>query len=142
MKRYSLAGLGLALLLNLSAFAQNDKASSDSSAIQATVRNYIEAYYTGNAHRMEQTLHPHFLKHVIRGEKPLRDMSGLEMVQAVAYGPADIPQAQKTEQVTVLDIAGDMASAKLVTPGWVDYMALSKVGGQWKILSVVQRVEE
>jgi len=42
--------------------------------------------------------------------------------------------------VTVLDIVGDIASAKLVTPGWTDYMTLSKVDGNWKILSVVQRI--
>ena len=140
MKRLSLVGLGLMLLLNLSAIAQNR--ADDSSAVRATVSNYIEAYYTGDAKRMEQTLHPHFLKHVIRGERPLHDMSGLEMVRGVASGPADIPQEERTERVKVLDIAGDVASAKLVTPGWVDYMTLSKVDGQWKILSVVQRLAE
>ena len=33
------------------------------------------------------------------------------------------------------------ASAKLVTPHWVDYLTLSKLDGQWKILSVVQRID-
>jgi hypothetical protein len=56
------------------------------------------------------------------------------------YG-ASIPPEQRTEQVTVLDVAGTIASAKLVTPGWVDYMTLSKSGGEWKILSVVQRID-
>ena len=50
-------------------------------------------------------------------------------------------QAQRTEQVTVLDVAGTIASAKLVTPGWTDYMTLSKSKGEWKILSVVQRID-
>jgi Putative lumazine-binding len=51
-----------------------------------------------------------------------------------------LPAASKTEQVTVLDVAGDIASAKLATPEWTDYMTLSKVNGEWKILSVVQRI--
>ena len=51
-------------------------------------------------------------------------------------------QAQRTEQVTVLDVAGSIASAKLVTPGWVDYMTLSRINGEWKILSVVQRIDD
>jgi hypothetical protein len=42
----------------------------------------------------------------------------------------------------VLDIAGDIASAKLVTPHWVDYMTLSRLDGEWKILSVVQRIDD
>jgi hypothetical protein len=133
----------LFLLFNLSTNAQENKTSTDdSSAVSATVTNYIEAYYTGDARRMEQTLHPHYLKHMIHGEIPVRERTGAQMVQEVrANHAASISQAQRTEQVTVLDVAGTIASAKLVTPGWVDYMTLSKVDGQWKILSVVQRID-
>ncbi len=41
----------------------------------------------------------------------------------------------------MLDVAGDIASAKLVTPHWVDHMTLSKSDGAWTILSVVQRID-
>ena len=53
-----------------------------------------------------------------------------------------LTQAARTEQVTVLDVAGNIASAKLVKPGWTDYMTLSKLNGEWKILSVVQRIDD
>jgi hypothetical protein len=131
------------LIFNIATQAQDSKASTDdSSAVRATVTNYIEAYYTGDARRMEQTLHPHYLKHMIHGTIPMREKSGVEMVQEVrSHGAADVPQADKTEEVSVLDVAGDIASAKLVTPGWVDYLTLSKLDGQWKILSVVQRID-
>jgi hypothetical protein len=133
--------LSVALLLTVTAHAQSNAA--DSSAVRATVINYIEAYWTGDAHRMEQTLHPHYLKHMIHGDIPVREKTGPEMVREVAKnGPADFPAANKTEQVEVLDVAGTIASAKLVTPGWTDYMTLSKVDGQWKILSVVQRIDD
>jgi hypothetical protein len=144
MQRLATAfALCLFLSLNLSAQAQNNQTSSDdSSAVRATVTNYIEAYYTGDARRMEQTLHPHYLKHMIHGDIPVRERTGLQMVQDVrSNNAANIPQADRTEQVIVLDVAGTIASAKLVTPGWVDYMTLSKVDGQWKILSVVQRID-
>jgi hypothetical protein len=111
--------------------------------VGVTVTNYIEAYYTGDAARMEQALHPHYLKHRIHRNRPMREQTGQELVQAVRNGGGtDLPQAQRTEKVTVLDVAGDVASAKLVTPGWVDYMTLSKVNGDWKILSVVQRIDD
>jgi len=72
----------------------------------------------------------------------MREMTATQMVTAVRRnGPADLPVEQKTEEVTVLDVAGDIASAKLVTPGWQDYMTLWKVNGEWKILSVVQRID-
>jgi hypothetical protein len=46
--------------------------------------------------------------------------------------------AQKQE-ITVLDVNGDIASAKLVTDKWVDYMMLAKSNGDWKIVSVFLR---
>src|SRR5215469_4515910 len=117
--------------------------NEDSSAVQATVVNYIEAYYAGDASRMAATLHPQYLKHVIDGDRPIREKSGADMVEAVrSQGAADLPTAEKTEKVSVMDIAGDIASAKLVTPGWTDYLTLAKSNGHWKILSVVQRIAD
>lgn len=140
MKPAALA-FALCLTLNLSLQAQNK--SSDSTAIQATVANYIEGYYTGDAARMQATLHPHYLKHLIHGEIPMREWTGQQMVDGVrAGGPANLPATEKTEQVSVLDVSGDIASAKLVTPHWTDYVTLQKVHGDWKILSVVQRIED
>jgi hypothetical protein len=49
---------------------------------------------------------------------------------------------ERSEQITVLDVWGNMASARLVTPGWTDHMTLSKVDGEWKILSVAQRIDD
>jgi Putative lumazine-binding len=123
--------LALLLFFNLSAEAQDNKTSNDDmSAVRSTVTNYIEGYFTGDAQRMEQTLHPHYLKHVIHAESPMREMTGPQMIKGVRReGPPDLPAASRTEQVTVLEVASDIASAKLVTPGWTDYMILSKVNG-------------
>jgi hypothetical protein len=143
MKRY-VSGLALSfLLLHISSNAQDNQAPrDDSSAIRATVRNYIEGYYTGDAARMERSLHPHYLKHMIHGDIPMREKSGREMVEEIrSHGPSDLPPAEQTEQIKVLDISGDIASAKLVAAHWVDYMTLSKLDGQWRILSVVQRID-
>jgi hypothetical protein len=130
------------LFLNLAATAES-KSSTDESAIRATVVDYIEGYYTGDASRMERSLHPHYLKHVIsesNGKLVMTEKTGLQMVQDVrSVGPSDIPPSERKEQVTILDVAGDMASAKLVTTHWVDYITLMKWNGTWKIVSVVLR---
>ena len=57
------------LLSNLGANAQQKTMTSDdASTVRETVRNYIEGYYTGDAHRLAATLHPHYLKHMsLRG---------------------------------------------------------------------------
>ena len=139
--KHVVVAFALGLMFNLSTQAQTK--TSDSTAIAATVTNYIEAYYAGDAARMQATLHRHYRKHMIHGNIPMREWTGEQMVQSVrSKGPAQIPALEKTEQVTVMDISGDIASAKLVTPHWTDYMTLQKVNGDWKILSVVQRIDD
>jgi hypothetical protein len=146
MQRYLLGfGLSLLLLLSLSTTAQENETAGgdDASAVRATVTDYIEGYYAGDANRVEQTLHPHYLKHVIHGDIQMREKSGLQMISEVRKnGPSELPKAEKTEQVQVLDVAAEIASAKLTTPHWVDYMTLAKADGKWKILSVVQMIND
>ena len=130
------------LVCGVSASAQSTSKQDDSAAVQATVRNYIEAYYRGDASRMQASLDSHYLKHMIHGTIPMREKTGSQMVEEVrTHGPAEIPEAEKTESISVLDISENIASAKLVTPHWVDYMTLSKSEGNWKILAVVQQIE-
>lgn len=141
MKSFVL-GFSLFILVNL-AVATQPQQPPDEAAIRATVTNYIEGYYTGDADRMERSLHPHYLKHTISGsggQLRMTEWTGLQMVQEVrSNGPAKLPATERKEQITVLDIAGDVASAKLETAHWVDYLTLYKWHGEWKIVSVVLR---
>src|SRR5258708_39660801 len=101
MKRLVLSlALTSFVFLNLSTNAQNNEISSDDySAVRATVTNYIEAYYAGDARRMEQTLHPHYLKHMIHGSVPVREKTGAERVHEVrSNGAVDSPQSERTAQ--------------------------------------------
>lgn len=141
MKPFALAfGVLMLLLLNLAARTQQQK-TVDESAVRATVTDYIAGYYTGDDARMEKSLHPHYLKHTISGvdgQLRMTEKTGLQMVQDVrTAGPVN-PHDRK-EQITVLDVQGDVASAKLVTAHWVDYLTLAKWNGEWKIVSVVLR---
>jgi hypothetical protein len=137
-------GLGLLLVLFSTVpplVADQPAATNDSAAVRATVTNYIEAYYTADAARMEKTLHPHYLKHTISnsaGRTRMTEKSGLEMVQELR-NHKPVPDGERKQQVTVLDVAGDIASAKLETSHWTDYVTLTKVNGEWKIVSVVLR---
>jgi hypothetical protein len=137
-------GLMLLLVFALPASAANTSTpSTDAAAVKTTVTNYIEAYYTSDAALIESTLHPHYLKHTIsRTETGIRitDRNGMEMVQDIRAQQGKItPPEQRIETITVLDVSGDIASAKLETAGWIDYLTLTKVDGSWKIISVVLR---
>jgi hypothetical protein len=145
MKRL-ITGLGLStilLLLNFSTPTQAEKTTGDEAAVRATVTDYIEGYFTGDAARMEKAIHPHYLKHTISGQEgalKMTEKTGLQMVQEVrAKDGARSPETDRKQQITVLDVHGDIASARLVTAKWVDYLTLAKWNGQWKIVSVVLR---
>ena len=136
--------ISLILLLFL-ASAQPGRASGEKAAIRATIANYIEGYYLSDAARMERSLHPHYLKHTISGssgELNIADKSGMEMVQEVRNKKEVTPVSDRKEEITIFDIAGDVASAKLVASHWTNYMMLLKQDGAWKILSVVKRNQE
>ena len=142
MKRFMLGFCLLSLLvINFAATAREVNNSRDeSAAVRATVTNYIESYYSGDAARMEKSLHPHYLKHVIStsdGNLRMTEKTGLQMVQDVRSQNIELPKSEQTEQITVLDVSKGMASAKLVTSHWIDYMTLAKWNGEWKIVSVV-----
>ena len=135
----------LIILLWTAAAAQPVPATDDKAAIRATIADYIEGYYLSDAARMERSLHPHFLKHTIsgsNGEMNIADKSGMEMVQEVRNKKEVTPLADRKEDITIFDIAGDVASARLVASHWTNYMTLLKQNGEWKILSVVKRNQE
>lgn len=144
MKRFAPSFILLTLLLVNLAIATEQEKTSDEAAVRATVTDYIEAYYTGDATRMEKSLHPHYLKHTISsedGQLKMTEKTGMQMVEDIRSG-GPVTQGEKKEQITVLDVAGDIASAKLVTTHWTDYLTLSKWNGEWKIVSVVLRESE
>ncbi len=122
---------------------RSPRSPGERAAIRATVVDYIEGYYTGDAVRMERALHPDYLKHTINAAGHVSEWSGLRMIQAARSGEGRrLPAYQRREQVTVLDVSGDVAAAKLVTPRWVDYLTLIRTDSRWRILSVVLKQSE
>jgi hypothetical protein len=135
----------LIILVLIATAAQPARATDDKAAIRATIADYIEGYYLGDAARMERSLHPHYLKHTISGssgELNIVDKSGMEMLQEVRNKKEVTPVSERKENITIFDIAGDVASAKLVATHWTNYMTLLRQDGEWKILSVVKRNQE
>src|SRR6201999_2264198 len=99
MNRFAL-GFGLLplLLLNVVSATQPPK-TSDEAAVRVTVTDYIEGYYTGDAVRLEKSLHPHYLKHTISGadgQLKMTEKTGLQMVQDVrSNGPENSPEEKE-----------------------------------------------
>lgn len=134
--------LFILLVLSVAALAWGStNSANEKTAIAAVAQNYMEAYYTADSARMQKTLHPDFHKrtlHTVNGHTEISEDTVQSMLEGVRLGSGkEIPVAERIQKIEVLDVYRDAASVKVVTGRWIDYMHLSKLNGEWRILDVV-----
>ena len=134
--------LGSLFILIASASHARAQTPSDADLIKQTALDYIEGWYEGNAERMERALHPELAKRIVRtddrGRNNLGQMGAMTLVGYTRMGGGkDTPKEKQQKDVTVLDIFGNAASAKVVASDWVDYLHLAKWNGRWVIVNVL-----
>lgn len=130
------------LVLSVAVLAlDNAGASNEKAAVAAVAQNYMDAYYTADAARMQKAVHPDFHKRTLQtvnGHTEISEDSVQSMVEGVRLGSGkEIPAAERVQKIEVLDVYRDVASVKVVTGRWIDYMHLSKLNGEWRVLDVV-----
>ena len=130
------------LVLSVTALSWGSTNSANQkTAIAAVAQNYMDAYYTADSARMQKTLHPDFHKRTLRtvnGRTEISEDTVQSMVEGVRLGSGkEIPPAERVQKIEVLDVYRDAASVKVVTGRWIDYMHLSKLNGEWRVLDVV-----
>ena len=136
--------LALFILLVLSFAAPawgSASASTEKAAVAAVAQNYMDAYFTADSARMQKTLHPDFHKRTLRtvnGHTEISEDTVQSMLEGVRMGSGkEIPASERVQKIEVLDVYRDAASVKVVTGRWIDYMHLSKLNGEWRVLDVV-----
>jgi len=129
------------IVISLATLAWSRGASDENRAITAVAQNYMDAYYTADPALMQRSLHPDFHKRTLRtinGQAQITEDTVQSMVEGVAQGSGkDIPSDERVRSIEVLDAYRDAASVKVVTGRWIDYMHLSKLNGEWRVLDVV-----
>jgi len=115
----------------------------DHAAIRQTALDYIEGFYDGDAARMERSLHPELAKRIAHpdaasGRSHLAEMSALALTQ-FTRDKADrpTPVTERQQDVIVLDVFENAASAKVIAASWIDYLHLSRFNGRWVIVNVL-----
>ena len=111
-------------------------------AIKRVALDYAEGWYEANPEKMERALHADLAKRVVRVDlrtkrEKLEHMSALTLIQYTRRR-ADRPKPEKQQKdVTILDVHGNTACVKLVMNGWIDYLHVARIAGQWKIVNVL-----
>ena len=117
-------------------------ATSDADQIKQTALDYIEGWYEADAARMERALHPEMAKRIVntdaRGRSFFNHMGAMWLVQGTRVSAGkNIPKEKQQKDVTVLDVFGNAASAKIIAADWIDYLHLAKWNGRWVIVNVL-----
>jgi NADPH:quinone reductase-like Zn-dependent oxidoreductase len=113
----------------------------DAGAIRRTALDYIEGWYTGDAARMAQALHPALAKRIVlhrEGTGMLEEMDAAELIASTEEGGGrDTPAAKRRAEVSILDVFGGVASVRVDAGEWIDYLHLAHWEGEWKIVNVL-----
>lgn len=133
--------LAIAVLVVLTTRAAAQSAA-DSAGIRQAAHDYIDGYYTSDAERMERAVHPELAKRIVRtneqGRSMLSQMSAMTLVQITRNGGGkDVAPADRKDDVRILDIYQNAASARVDASTWVDYLQLAKWNGRWVIVNVL-----
>ena len=115
--------------------------AADSAGIRSAALDYIEGWYTADARRMEQALHPALAKRIVETDPKshksiLGQMGAKELIQNTRAGGGKAAKRRQTD-VSILDIYQGAASAKVIAGDWVDYLHLARWNGRWVIVNVL-----
>lgn len=108
--------------------------------IKAPIYDYVEGWYDKDVTRMEHGLHQDLAKRHMNPEAT-DGLDKLDLPQLVELVPlyGGVNGDERKIDIEVLDVDGDIASAKVVSNDYVDYMQLGRVGDRWQIINVLWR---
>jgi Putative lumazine-binding len=131
------------VLLTTATPAVRAQTAAEAAAIRATALDYAEGWYAGDGDRMGRALHPELVKRILvsdtaTGRSFVQTMGASALVNGTRHGYGkDTPVDRQQKDVTVLDVFGNAAIAKVVMADWVDYLQLVRVDGRWLIVNVL-----
>jgi hypothetical protein len=113
----------------------------DKSAVRQAAYDYAEGYYEGAAERMRQGVHPAIVKREVNfipgGGSILSPMNAETLVEVTRRGGGKLPAEKRNISFGLLDIRDNVASAKIFTARFHDYLHLVKQDGRWRIATVL-----
>jgi hypothetical protein len=95
---------------------------------------------------MEVALHPELAKRIVVSSpgqaRVLTDMTAEQLIAATSSGAGgQIPEENRLDVVTILDIYRGAASVKIVASDWIDYLHVARYDGDWKIINVLWKLK-
>jgi hypothetical protein len=118
-------------------------------AITAVARDFIEGWYAADADRMRRSLHPELVKRSLYrdsedGKLRLRRAANASMMVEWTRegGGSDLPSEDQTYKISILDAFRHIASVKVESHVYMDYLHIAKIEGSWIIVNDLWELRE
>jgi hypothetical protein len=113
------------------------EAANDEAAVRAALQHYLLGHATGDGAHHEMVFHPEARLFWMR-DGALSTRTSAEYIAGASGQPAE-DEDQRRREITMVDVTGDAAVAKVVLdyPNtlFTDYMSLLKIDGEWRIVN-------
>ena len=122
--------------------SQNTDRVEEKIAVENAIRDYIEGWYKSDTVRIDRSLHDDLVKRI-----PMKDSSDHDiklrmvpkstMVKLTGKGGGENPDAEY--HIIVDDIEKDIATGRVLSPEYLDYLHLVKTKEGWQIVNILFR---
>ena len=121
----------------------------DLEAIRAVARDYIEGWLDGDESRMRRCLHPELVKRTIdhdleTGDWRLGRPADAEQMAGWTRdgeGRTDVAH-ERAFEITIQDAFDHIASVRVLSHPYVDYLHVAKIGDRWLIVNVLWEIRQ
>jgi len=131
----------LAIVLVVGGALAGEPAAADRTAIESTIANYLEGWFSSDPSRMELALHPNLAKYNVQkaGKTDLEYLSGMtaEELVAMTHQNQEWVKGREFCKMKILYQDEQLAVVHAVSDGFYDLCSLAKINGEWKIVQVL-----
>ena len=112
--------------------------SADEAGVRAAIEHYLLGHATGDPEHYRKAFHPEAELFFVRDGK-LTQWSLDEYIARAGTGKPAADEARRRRRIASVDVTGTAATAKVELDypevRFVDYMALLKLNGEWRIVN-------
>jgi len=122
--------------------SQDTEKVDEQTAVETALRDYIEGWYKGDSLRMDRSLHDDLVKRI-----PIQDSTDIDiklimvpksrMVELTSKGGGETPDAKY--QIYIDDLGKGIATARVLSLEYLDYLHLVKTNEGWQIVNILFR---
>lgn len=117
----------------------------DLESIEQAARDYIEGWYTADSERLRKCLHPDLAKRTVdydpeQRSSSLRQIDITKLINSTAG--TRVPLDSRIHEITILDTYRNIASVKVISFPFVDYLHIARFDHRWLIVNVIWESRE